>query len=80
MPRIAIQPEWTAEYEVGRDGDVALLHVECDGERVLWRHVPDCIDRMLCDAARAEEAQRRRDLPGEIADMRIQERKEGERP
>lgn len=80
MPRIAVQPEWTAEYEIDRDGEVLLSQVECEGEVQPWKRVPDVVDKLLCDAARAEEAQRLRDLPGEIADQELQERKDGERP
>jgi hypothetical protein len=76
MPRIAIQPEWTAQYEMDRDGDVKLGQIECDGEALAWDVVPECIDRMLCAAARAAEAERMREAAGVEVDARLLERKE----
>jgi hypothetical protein len=82
MPRIEIthETDWSAEYEIDDDGFVsALLHCTVDGEPIPWVHIPLTVDKLLCDAARAAEAQRLRDLPGEIADMKLLERKDGER-
>jgi len=78
MPRIAIQPEWTAEYRVVRD-DLEIDDVECDGVGVPWREVPEVIETLLYKAAEQEEAERNADAVDAAADMRLQERKDGER-
>jgi len=78
MPRIAIQPEWTAEYRVVRD-DLEIDDVECDGVGVPWREVPEVIETLLYKAAEQEEAERNADAADAAADIRIQERKDGER-
>jgi len=75
MPRIAIQPEWTAEYRVVRD-DLEIDDVECDGVGVPWREVPEVIETLLYKAAEQEEAERNADAVDAAADIRIQERKE----
>jgi len=79
MPRIAIQPEWTAEYRVVHD-DIEIDDVECDGVGVPWREVPEAIETLLYSAAEREEAERSADAADAYVDMRIQERKDGERP
>ena len=78
MPRIAIQPEWTAEYRVNHD-DIEIDNVECDGQFVPWREVPEVIETLLYKAAEQEEAERNADAADAAADIRIQERKDGER-
>ena len=78
MPRITIQPEWTAEYRVVRD-DLEIDDVECDGVGVPWREVPEVIETLLYKAAEQEEAERNADAADAAADIRIQERKDGER-
>jgi len=75
MPRITIQPEWTAEYRVVRD-DLEIDDVECDGVGVPWREVPEVIETLLYKAAEQEEAERNADAVDAAADIRIQERKE----
>ena len=75
MPRIAIQPEWTAEYRVVRD-DLEIDDVECDGVGVPWREVPEVIETLLYKAAEQEEAERNAYAADAAADIRIQERKE----
>ena len=81
MPRIEItrETDWSAEYEINGDGDVMLTVVQVEGEPLPWKYLPLTVDKLLIAKARAAEAERLRDLPGEIADMRLQERKDGER-
>jgi hypothetical protein len=82
MPRIEIthETDWSAEYIAHEDGDVTLTCCTVEGEHIPWTMVPRTVDKLLIKAALAEEAQRLRDLPGEVADLKIQERKDGERP
>lgn len=69
---IAVQPEWSAEYEVSRDGDVTLTQVECDGESMAY--TPPCIDRMLCEAARADAAADLAGAADDEADLKRRQR------
>ena len=78
MPRIAIQPEWTAEYRVNHD-DIEIDNVECDGQFVPWREVPEAIETLLYKEAEREEAEHHADAADTYADQRLQERKDGGR-
>ena len=81
MPRIEIthETDWAADCYVSSGGDVSLTHITVEGEHIPWTLLPRTVDKLLCDAALAAEAQSRRDLAGEQADLKILRRKEGER-
>ena len=84
MPRISITiedsphaGEWDCEYEIRRD-DVVLSDITHDGAAVRWVDVPEAVDACLCNAAATAYAEGHRDLAGEIADMKLDQRRDGD--
>lgn len=78
MPKVAIQTEWTAEYDMDSDGDIILSQIECEGFAQQWKTVPDVVDRMLCDEARKNAVEDYQALADEQADLKLLQMKEGD--